>query len=202
MVTGNNGGATYNGVTGDDDHPGRCGPSPQTANSEEAAAQAKAEGIAVPAVTDQVSQVFLNYFNKVYDLYGRHVVLVEENAVGNATTEALNGGQAQACADADTIAHSAHAFGEVGFTPRPQRGRAAAGPGRSRSARPSEGLVEFAGGAYFSEQWFQQYNPYVWNITQDCQRISSNEAEIIAKYLAGKKAIYAGEAEPPQQDPA
>jgi hypothetical protein len=191
--TGNNGGATYNGVTATTITLAERS-FPQTANSEEAAAQAKAEGIAVPAVTDQVSQVFLNYFNKVFDLYGRHVVLVEENAVGNATTEALNGGQAQACADADTIAHSLHAFGEVGFTLDPNKvGGGGTGPFSICAAQ--RGVVEFAGGAYFSEQWFQQYNPYVWNITQDCQRISSNEAEIIAKYLAGKKAIYAGEAD-------
>ncbi len=191
--TGNNGGATYNGVTATTITLAMRS-FPQTANSQELAAQAKNEGIAVPAVTDQVAQVFLNYFNKVYDLYGRHVKLVEEDAVGNATTEALNGGQAQACADADTIAHTLHAFGEVGFTLDPNRvGGGGTGPFSICAAE--RGLVEFAGGPYFSEQWFEQYNPYVWNITQDCQRISSNEAEIIAKYLAGKKAIYAGEAD-------
>ncbi len=193
--SGNNGGATYNGVTATTITIAQRA-FPQTANSQEAAAQAKNEGIALPAVTDQVAQVFLNYFNKVYDLYGRQVKLVEEDAVGNATTEALNGGQSQACADADTIAHTLHAFGELGapdIIGDPNRvGGGGTGPFSVCAAQ--RGLVEFAGGAYFSEQWFEQYNPYVWNITQDCQRISTNEAELIANYLAGKKAIYAGSA--------
>ena len=53
-------------------------------------------------MTEQVQQVFLNYFNKVYDLYGRKVVLQPFTATGNSTNEALNQGQAQACADATT----------------------------------------------------------------------------------------------------
>ncbi len=191
--SGNNGGATYNGVTANTITLAMRS-FPQTSNSQQLAAQAKQEGIAVPAVTDEVAKVFINYFNKVYDLYGRHVNLVEENSVSNATAEALNGNQQQACADVDTIHNTLHAYGEVGFTLDPNKvGGGGTGPFSVCAAQ--RGLVEFAGGAYFSEQWFQQNNPYVWNITQDCQRISSNEAEIIAKYLAGKKAIYAGEAD-------
>jgi hypothetical protein len=191
--SGNNGGATYNGVTGNTITLAMRS-FPQTSNSQQLAAQAKLQGIAVPAVTDQVAKVFVDYFNKVYDLYGRHVNLVEENSVSNATAEALNGNQAQACADVDTIKNSLHAFGEVGFTLDPNKvGGGGSGPFSVCAAQ--RGLMEFSGGPYFSEQWFQQNNPYVWNITQDCQRISSNEAEIISKYLAGKKAIYAGEAD-------
>jgi hypothetical protein len=190
--TGSNGGATYNGVTATTITLAMR-TFPQTANSETLAAEAKAEGQAIPSVTDQVAQVFLNYFNSVYDLYGRHVVLVEEHAVGNATTEALGGGQTQACADADTIKSTLHAFGEVGFTLDPN-GVGGGGSGPFSVCAAHDGIVEFTGGAYFSEQWFESLNPYVWNITQDCQRIADNEAEIIAKYLAGKKAIYAGQA--------
>ncbi len=190
--SGNNGGATYNGVTATTITLAMR-TFPQTANSQQLAAEAKAEGQAVPAVTDQVAQVFVNYFNKVYDLYGRHVKLVEEHAVGNATAEALNQGQQQACADADTIARTLHAFGEVGFTLDPN-GVGGGGTGPFSVCAAHDGLVEFTGGAYFSESWYESLNPYVWNITQDCQRIADNEAQIIAKYLAGKKAIYAGQA--------
>jgi hypothetical protein len=190
--SGNNGGATYDGVTATTITLAER-TFPQTANSETLAAEAKQEGIAIPQVTDQVAQVFLNYFNKVYDLYGRHVVLQEEHAVGNATAEALGGGQTQACADADTIAKTMHAFGEVGFTLDPN-GVGGGGTGPFSVCAAQDGLVEFAGGPYFSEAWFESLNPYVWNITQDCTRIADNEAQIIASYLAGKKAIYAGQA--------
>jgi hypothetical protein len=189
--TGDNGGATYNGVTGSTITLAMR-TFPMTANSEEAAAVAKQEGIAVAAVSDQVAQVFVKYFNKVYDLYGRHVRLVEEHAVGNVTAELLNGGQAQACADADTIAHTLHAFGEVDFTLDPN-GTGGGGTGPFSACAAQDGLVEFDGGAYFDEAWYQQYNPYVWGIPQECERIGVMTAQVYGKYLANKPAIYAGD---------
>jgi len=43
---------------------------PSTGQQPAGRAQAEAAGVAAPAVTDQVEQVFLDYFNKVFDLYG------------------------------------------------------------------------------------------------------------------------------------
>ena len=112
--TGSNGGATYRGVTSNEIILAQR-EYPATANSEEIAAEAKEAGAAPQQVTSQVEQVFLNYFNKTFDLYGRHVVIEPMTATGNSTTEALGQGQAQACADADTIANQMHAFGEDGL---------------------------------------------------------------------------------------
>jgi hypothetical protein len=190
--SGNNGGATYNGVTGNTITLAMR-TFPTTSNYQEQVAVAKSEGIALPAVTDQVAQTFVNYFNKVYDLYGRHVNLVEEHSVSNYTAELLNGNQSQACADADTIAHSIHAFGEVSFTLDPN-GQGAGGTGPFSVCAAKDGLVEFDGGAYFDEAWYQQYNPYIWGIPQECQRIAIMSAQVYGKYLANKNAIYAGEA--------
>lgn len=191
--SGSNGGATYNGVTGSTITLAMR-TFPSTANYEEQVAVAKSEGIALPAVTDDVARVFLNYFNKVFDLYGRHVSLVEEHAVGNATNEALNEGQTQACADADTIANSLHAFGEVGFTLDPN-GQGGGGTGPFSVCAAHDHLVEFQGGAYFPESWYEQYNPYVWALPMDCQRKAANGAQVYSQFLAGKKAIYAGDAD-------
>jgi hypothetical protein len=192
--SGNNGGATYNGVTGNTITIAQRA-FPSTANYQEQVAVAKSEGIALPAVTDQVAQVFVNYFNKVYDLYGRHVKLVVEPAVGNYTSELLNQGQTQACADADTIAKSLHAFGELGAPdvigdPSAQ-GSGGTGPFSVCAAK--DHLVEFNGGAYFDEAWYEQYNPYVWGIPQECERIANMSAEVYGKYLVNKPAIYAGD---------
>ncbi len=189
--TGNNGGATYNGVTGNTITLAMR-TFPQTANYQEQVAVAKQEGIALPAVTDQVAKVFVNYFNKVYDLYGRHVNLVEEHSVSNYTAELLNGNQSQACADADTIAHTLHAFGEVDFTLDPN-GQGAGGTGPFSVCAAKDGLVEFDGGAYFDEAWYEQYNPYVWGIPQECQRIAVMTGQVYGKYLDNKPAIYAGD---------
>jgi hypothetical protein len=186
--TGNNGGATYRGVTSNEIVLAQR-EFPSTANSEEIEAEAKAAGVAPQQVTNQVTQVFLNYFNKVFDLYGRKVVIEPMQATGNSTTEALGQGQAQACADADTIANQMHAFGEDGLAQNFQGG----GTGPFSQCAAQDKLVEFNGDAYFDEATFQSQNPYVWSTTQDCTRISSSEAEVVGTLLAGKKAIYAGD---------
>jgi hypothetical protein len=188
--TGNNGGSTYRGVTSNqitlDDLV-----FPSTANSQEIAAEATEQGAALPQVTDQVEQVFLNYFNKVYDLYGRHVVIKNTTATGNFTSEELNQGQAQACADADTVANQVHAFGETGI---PQDFQFA-GTGPFDTCAVQQKLPVFFGGAYFDESTFEAQNPYVWTTTMDCERVTSQLANAIGPMLAGKKAIYAGEAD-------
>ncbi len=187
--TGNNGGATSNGVTSNEIVLAQR-EFPSTANSQEVASEAAEAGAALPQVTDQVEQVFLNYFNSVYDLYGRKVVIEPMNATGNSTLEALGEGQAQACADAATIADQMHAFGEDGLLTNFQGG----GTGPFSQCAAQDHLVEFQGDAYFDEGTFQSENPYVWSNTQNCTDISANEAEVIGTMLAGKKAIYAGEA--------
>jgi len=187
--TGNNGGATYNGVTATTINLARR-EFPETANGEEIAAQAKAEGYALPQVTDQVMNTFLNYFNSVYDLYGRKVVITPVESTSNYTSELLNSGQATACADADKIANQLHDFGEIGIGDDFQGG----GTGVFSQCAAQQKLVEFDGAAYFNEGFYQQNNPYVWGEAQDCTRIAFNSAEAYAKLLAGKKAVYAGDA--------
>ncbi len=187
--TGNNGGATYRGVTSNEIVLAQR-QFPSTGNSQQVAAQAEAAGVALPAVADQVEQVFLNYFNKVFELYGRKVVIEPMTATGNSTLEALNEGQAQACADAATITDQMHAFGEVGFA---ANFNGAGGSGPFSTCAAQDHLVEFGGDVYFNEGAFQAENPYVWSTTQNCTLISANEAEVVGTMLAGKPAKYAGE---------
>ena len=187
--TGNNGGATYDGVTSNEILLAQRA-FPVTANSEELEAQATAAGVALPAVQTQVEQVFLNYFNQTYDLYGRKVVIQNVPATGNATSEALNEGQTQACADASTIANQVHAFAEDGIATNFQAG----GSGPFSECAAQDHLVEFAGDAYFNEATFASENPYVWAITENCTLGAAEEAEVEGTMLANKKAIYAGEA--------
>jgi len=187
--TGNNGGATYDGVTSNEILLAQRA-FPVTANSEELEAQATAAGVALPAVQTQVEQVFLNYFNQTYDLYGRKVVIQNVPATGNATSEALNEGQTQACADASTIANQVHAFAEDGIATNFQAG----GSGPFSQCAAQDHLVEFAGDAYFNEATFASENPYVWAITENCTLGAAEEAQVEGTMLANKKAIYAGEA--------
>jgi Periplasmic binding protein len=187
--TGNNGGDTSNGVTRTTITLAQR-EFPNAADTEEIEAEAKAAGAAIPQVISQVQQVFLNYFNSVYNLYGRKVVIKPYVTQASFTTEELGQGQAQACADADAIANQMHAFGESGIT----NGDSYGGTGPFSQCAAEDHLVEFNGNPYFDESSFEKLNPYVWNITQDCTRISSAEAEVVSTMMAGKKAIFAGSA--------
>jgi len=187
--SGNNGGATYNGVTSNTITLAQI-QFPSTANAQQLQAQAQAAGIAPQPVISQVEQVFLNYFNKVYELYGRQVVIKPITATGNSTAQALDQGQAQACADATTIAQQMHAFGETGILYNIQGG----GTYPFSICAKQQQLVEFEGNAYYGEDVFQGENPYVWSTVPSCTNIAAQMAEVIGKELAGKKATYAGDA--------
>jgi hypothetical protein len=186
--TGNNGGATYNGVTASTITLVER-EFPSAADTQEIEAQAKAAGGALPQVISQVQQVFLNYFNSVYNLYGRKVVITPYTTQASFTTEELGQGQPQACADADTIANQMHAFGETGIT----NGTSYGGTGPFSTCAAQDHLVEFDGDPYYDEAAFAALNPYVWSITQNCNTITDSEAEVVASMLAGKKAVYAGD---------
>jgi hypothetical protein len=187
--TGNNGGATYDGVTSNTITLAQI-EYPTSANEQELEADAAAAGDAPQPTISQVEQVFLNYFNSVYELYGRHVVIDPVTATGNSTEEALGQGQAQACADATTIADQVHAFGETGIFYELQLG----GTAPFSQCAANDHLVEFNGDGYYGENVFQSQNPYVWSTVPSCTNIAAQMAEVIGTELAGNKAIYAGEA--------
>ena len=187
--TGNNGGATYNGVTASTITLAER-EFPSAADTQEIEAQAKAAGGAIPQVIAQVQQVFLNYFNSVYNLYGRKVVITPYTTQASFTTEELGQGQPQACADADAIANQVHAFAETGIT----NGTSYGGTGPFSTCAAQDHLVEFSGDPYYDEAAFASLNPYVWSITENCNTITDSEAEVAANMLAGKKAAYAGDA--------
>ncbi len=186
--TGNNGGATYDGVTASTITLVER-EFPSAADTEEIEAEAKAAGGAIPQVISQVQQVFLNYFNSVYDLYGRKVVIEPFNTQASFTNEELGQGQPQACADAQTIANQMHAFGETGIT----NGDSYGGTGPFSTCAAQDHLVEFNGDPYYDEAAFEAVNPYVWSTSQNCNTITDSEAEVVSNMLAGKKAIYAGD---------
>ncbi|HET6908753.1 MAG TPA: hypothetical protein VFH54_05385 [Mycobacteriales bacterium] len=186
--SGNNGGATYRGVTANQiviaDREFQCNANCQAVQSFEAQA-----GVANPKVTAAVAQVFLKYFNQVFDLYGRQVVMKYFSSSANTTDEAVGQGKAQACADADSIVNDMHAFGEFGDG---IDGSGAGGSGPFSECAAQYKLVEFHGGAYYDEQWYRSLNPYVWNGIPECQRDAHMVAEQIAKEMNGP-AKFAGD---------
>ena len=85
------------------------------ANSLATQAEVEAAGGVAYSTAEQYTQQLVAYFNKIFELYGRQVKLVDFNGTGNYTNEELDQDQAAACADADSVASSVHAFGVIDF---------------------------------------------------------------------------------------
>src|SRR5437763_1719726 len=186
QFTGNNGGATYNGVT----------PSAITvairhtsdangANAQAANAQIEAAGGQSYDTVRGYTQKIVDYFNKTFEFYGRQIKLVDYNGQGNNTKELLGQDQAGACADADQAATSVHAFGDVNFEINEE-------PDPFSQCAARYHLYVPHGSAYFPESDFQQLDPYVWAVTMNCQLISQGAAEFIGKQRAPTPARGGG----------
>jgi hypothetical protein len=186
---GGNGGATWNGVTGDTIKivirvpSDASGPNAQAVN--------KVQEQAGQATTDQAfgyATEMLAQFNKTYELYGRKVELVKFSGQGNGTDEAQSKGQEAACADANAIASSVHAFGVVRY-------------GFGYESQPfAECAAQYKlylplGAPYFPEDtYYKRWDPYVWAGTMECMRITTDVAEYVGKRLVNRKAKWAGDA--------
>ncbi|MDQ1398027.1 MAG: hypothetical protein QOG64_3286 [Acidimicrobiaceae bacterium] len=186
--TGDNGGPTYNGVTKDSINIAIR--STADANGPNAQAVDRVNQQAGQLTATQMEQAFkdlLPFFNKNYELYGRQVKFIPYTGKGNGTDEAQSKGQEAACADANELASSVHAFGVInhstfGYLSQPFAECAAQYHLYLPLAAP-----------YFPEQYYQRWDPYVWGGTMECERIAHDEAEYVIKRLAGKKAKWAGD---------
>lgn len=175
--TGPNGGATYRGVSADTISlvSRRYGDSPDNLLVKQLLAQA---GQAPENTTAEVRSVFLDYFNKTYELYGRRVVIADYTTNSSMLDEVNGKGREQACADAAAIADERKAFGAL------------PPPGGFGFATFSECAVAqrlfLPIGAYgYPESWYRQAHPYAWGIQMDCERVVHQLAEYIGKRLAG-----------------
>jgi len=184
--TGNNGGATANGITATTINIAVR----KTADATGANALAgQAEGEAAGGVSNDANwgyiQQIVKYLNSQFELYGRQVKLDLFNGQGNNTNEALGQGQAAACADADTAANSVHAFGDFNWT-----GIFESQPFSDCAARYHLYIPE--GAAYYPEYMYKAWNPYVWGITMNCTLIGDEVGEWVGKQLAFTPTKWAG----------
>jgi hypothetical protein len=181
--TGDNGGETARGVTADTIKI-VIRTFPQSANSQAVQKEVEAAGFASTEINNQIRDQFVEYLNTKYELYGRKVEFVTyESKFGDATQEALGGGREGACQDATLIADEMKAFGVTG------------GSGSFSECAAERGLVVFGAAAYFSESFYKDRSPYLYNTTMSCDRISTQIAEYIGKRMVGKPAKYAGDPE-------
>ncbi|MGI8793624.1 MAG: hypothetical protein ACR2H3_10680 [Acidimicrobiales bacterium] len=182
VYNGPNGGVTSRGVTADKIKIIQR-KFPDSANSRAVDEVNSAAGFASADVVEEVRKEFIKFFNKSYELYGRQVdysVYTSEN--GDSTNEAQSKGKEGACQDAEKIAKEMKVFGVLG-------GSTVFG----ECAAERQTMV-FTAGAYYPENWYRKYHPYLWHTIMECERISYQVAEYIGKRLHGKNAKWAGDA--------
>ena len=173
--TGDNGGATFQGVTADEitivHYMGPDG---------DPIINYITDAIAVDDTNAQEKEVvadFVRYFETYYEFYGRKINLVTYESTGLANDVVT------ARADAQRIAEEFKPFAVIG------------GPaltnafGDELAAR--EILCISCGTG--SPEWYAERDPYVWGIDGSAEQKQVHVVEFIGKQLAGKPAIHAGE---------
>lgn len=184
--SGSNGGSTWPGVTSSTITIAiRHTADANGANAVATEAEVEAAGGQSYSVTEGYTQKLVAYFNKEFELYGRQVKLVDFDGQGNYSDEELEQDQAGACADADAIATSVHAFGVLDF-----EGNFETEPFAQCAARYKLYVPE--GAPYFPESFYQSVTPYVWGLTMNCSLISQEFSEWAGKQFFPYPAQYAG----------
>jgi hypothetical protein len=175
---GNNGGSTAPGVTGT-----TITLTYRLANSAQQAAIDALAGAANINQTDYVDdlQSYINYFNKQFELYGRHVVLKTYQGQGDYIEE--DQGQDLAATQADSVtAHDLGAFGDVTFSLE------ASQPYEEDLA--AEHVMGFSS-VGLSQQWFEQHAPYEFSVQGATGTNGvTGAASVVCRRMAGMPAIF------------
>lgn len=181
--SGNNGGATAAGVTGSTITIVYRNRSSGESAAISAAAGAAAGGTDAQYLQDM--QTFVGYFNKIFELYGRHVVLKAFNGQGDYVQE--DQGQDLAAAEADAVtAKDMGAFADVSFP-------------LGSSTQPYEedlarqGVLSM-GATYMPQSWFQQFAPYEYSAASPTgTQAGDHTIHLVCTRMAGMPAIFAGD---------
>ena len=181
---GANGGPTAHGVTA-----GTITAVYRRTNSLEEKAAFAAVASAAPGTDDQYLfdlRTYVNYFNKTYELYGRHVVVVDYNGVGDNLQEDQGQDIQGAQADAATAAAKG-AFVDVSSGPT------LASTELYEEALASEHVIAI-GAVGLPASWFQAHSPYEFSISPDGTEGAQAVVNGVCQRLAGMPAVFAGNA--------
>jgi hypothetical protein len=176
--SGNNGGATDNGVTAkeivivDRDFP-------DSASSAAVDAFVQQAGFASSDEFEETQHKFYGWMNKVFELWGRKVKLVEyESEYGNSTDESLSKGKEGACADADSIKAKYNPFLIL------------SGSSPFGECAAERKMTVLGAGAYYPDTWYRKYHPYIWAGVMECERIAHMNAEYLGKRIVNRPAKW------------
>jgi hypothetical protein len=178
--SGDNGGATAPGVTGD-----TITLTYRRQNTAQAAAVRALAGEATPVDGEFLHdlQVFVNLFNQQYELFGRHVELAPFNGRGDYLTEDL--GQGQQAANADGItARELGGFADVTFPSATSLFYSA--------ALQSQGVVAY-GFPLAPQRWYDANSPWQYNVFLGGSEWAQWAGNVVCRRLAGAPADFAGD---------
>jgi hypothetical protein len=178
---GKNGGATYRGVTGN---------TITVAYRAASTAQlAELYGLVPPSVVGtndeavNTLQAYINTFNRSFELYGRHVVLVPFSGKGDFIQEDLGQDQAQAQEDAVTVSSSLKAFADMSLVD------ASALYATDLSAQHvvTSSLYEN------TSSWYQTNAPWEYTPGPNCTKMAQSTGAVLGKQMGGLPASFAGD---------
>jgi hypothetical protein len=173
--TGNNGGATANGVTSSTVTLVMRNPTDWNSIS-------SAQGGPSFAQLAHDEEVLVRYFNTQYELYGRQVVVKTFNGQGSVAAEMANQGQAQASADAQT-AHGLGAFAD-GFH---------IATGTYADAEDARGIIQFSPAN--SSSAYASNAPYRYGLPAGPvdQIEGAGLGALVCQRMASMNAVFAGD---------
>jgi hypothetical protein len=178
--SGDNGGATHQGVTAKE-----IVISVRTLEGPTAAeifADISGESVndSPEAYTD-TAQALAEYFSSRFQLYGRKIKLVFFRGEGVGASELLGGGKAQALSDATKAAKEIKAFADISAITIPYA-----------DALAQQKVVNI-GSPYPSREWFVSRRPYSWSLFPDGTNVvESGAAGFTSRFPPGSNADYAG----------
>lgn len=177
--SGSNGGGTARGVTNKD-----IIVSARILNEkgfqQTLASLAGAEIVDEPEDVRRTISALAEYFNQRMQFYGRKLKVQFYDGKGSGVAELQGGGQAEAEADAITVAEEIGAFAELN-----------GGSAPFADALARKKVLSF-GTPYLSRNWHVDRRPYNWSVATDCSIIVESVAEFSNQTLAGHTAKWAG----------
>lgn len=179
--TGNNGGATSFGVTKD-----TITLTFRISNSGEASAINAATGAAGGYTYDQfVSEMntYISYFNKQFELYGRHVVLKAFTGKGDWVSE-LQGQNLQGAQEDAATAHDLRPFADVSLDANTEP---------YLTALAQYGVIG-EGAPFFSQQFFRKYAPYEYSYVPSGSKVATWMGNTICQRMKSLPAVFSGDA--------
>jgi hypothetical protein len=182
--TGNNGGATSHGITGD-----TITVTFRRTNSTEEKAAFSIAGSAAPGSDDQYLadlRAYVDLFNRNYELYGRRVVIKDYQPQGDNLEEDQGRQPAGAQADAQK-AYDLGAFADLSQSPS----LAATIPYEENLAHVR---VIGIGAIGVTQSWFQAHAPFAYSYIVNASKAAEGASAALCQRAAGLPAVFAGDA--------